>query len=132
MKRTISTFILICSVLIGLGQTNLNFCVEANKDGKCKNQGSEFTISKDGGTITFMLKNEQGLGTSQILYKIFKLNDDGKETFNATLEQAVQVKWNYAWEEAVFYDPGTYKVMVYDKLKDGNLISVGILKIFTQ
>ena len=121
-----------CFSLLIFGQTRLSFCVEADKEGKCKKKGSDFTISPEGGTITFMLKNEKGLGTSQILYKIYKLSEDGKETFNTTIEQAIQEKWNYAWEEAVFYDPGTYKVMVYDKLKEGNLISVGILKIFTQ
>ena len=114
------------------GQTNLKFCVEAGKDGNCKTKSSDFTISQAGGTITFMLKNEKGLGTTKLVYKIYKLTEDGKENFNNTIEQDVQDNWNYAWEEAVFYDPGTYKVLVYDKSDQGDLICMGILKIFTQ
>lgn len=114
----------------GSAQTTLKFCVETDKDGKCKKQASEFTISKDGGTIIFELKSPAPLGTSKVLYKIFKLSDNGKAVFNNTIEQDVQEKWNYAWEEAVFYDPGTYKVMAYDNTD--NLLCLGILKIFTQ
>jgi hypothetical protein len=79
-----------------------------------------------------MLKNERGLGTTKVVYKIFRLGEDGSENFNNTIEQDVQQNWNYAWEEAVFYDPGTYKVMVYDQSDHGDLICMGILKIFTQ
>jgi len=132
MKRILLAIFLSSAVTFIFAQTNLKFCVEAGKDGSCKNHSSEFSISKDGGTITFLLKNKEGLGTSKIIYKIFRLSDDGKETLDNAIEQDVQEKWNYAWEEAVFYDPGTYKVMVYDKSGDGSLISMGILKIFTQ
>ena len=114
----------------GSAQTSLKFCQETDQDGKCKKQASEFTISKDGGTITFELKSHEPLGTTKVLYKIFKLSDNGKAAFNNTIEQNVQEQWNYAWEEAVFYDPGTYKVMVYDNTD--NLLCLGILKIFTQ
>ena len=132
MKRILPAVLFTLATLAGLAQTSLKFCVEAGKDGSCKNKSSDFTISSAGGTITFMLKNEKGLGTTRIIYKIFKLGDDGSENFNTNLEQDVQANWNYAWEEAVFYDPGTYKVMVYDKSDQGDLLCVGILKIFTQ
>jgi len=132
MKVTLLSLFAIFITGLLYGQTNLRFCREVNKDGTCKNPANEFSISAEGGTITFLLKNKEGLGTSKVLYKIFSLSDDGKETYNNTIEQDVQAGWNYAWEEAVFYDPGTYKVLVYDKSEDGTLISTGILKIFNQ
>ena len=125
-------FLFLLTALHGYTQTNLKFCVEVGKDGSCRHPASEFTISSAGGTITFMLKNEKGLGITKVLYKILRLSDDGKENFNNTIEQQVQKNWNYAWEEAVFYDPGTYKVLVYDNTDTGALICTGILKIFTQ
>jgi hypothetical protein len=130
MKHTLLAFLLLAVVVNCVAQTTLKFCVETGKDGTCKKQASEFTISKDGGTITFELKSHAPLETDKVRYKIFKLSEDGKEVFNNTIEQEIQGKWNYAWEEAVFYDPGTYKVMVYDKTD--NLLCLSILKIFTQ
>ncbi len=132
MKRMLLSIFCALVFLVSTAQTNLKFCVEAGKDGSCKSKSSDFTISSAGGTITFLLKNEKGLGTSKVAYKIFRLGEDGSENYNNTIEQEVHENWNYAWEEAVFYDPGTYKVMVYDKNDQGNLICMGILKIFTQ
>ena len=132
MKRMLLSIFCALVFLVSTAQTNLKFCVEAGKDGSCKSKSSDFTISSAGGTITFLLKNEKGLGTSKVAYKIFRLGEDGSENYNNTIEQEVHENWNYSWEEAVFYDPGTYKVMVYDKNDQGNLICMGILKIFTQ
>ena len=132
MRRTSPVLILLLITGFCYSQTSLKFCLEAGKDGDCKTPASEFTISKQGGTITFVLKNKQGLGTNKVLYKIYHLTDNGQEVYNNTIEQAIQAKWNYAWEEAVFYDPGTYKVLVYNTTDQGDLLCVGILKIFTQ
>jgi len=132
MQRTLPALLILFTSTFCCAQTSLKFCAEIGTDGKCKSAASEFTIGKQGGTITFELKNTSGLGTSKVLYKIFHLTDDGQEVFNNTIEQDVQDKWNYAWEEAVFYDPGTYKVMVYDKTDQGELICMGIIKIFAQ
>ena len=131
VKTTVLVFCCLLASIAG-AQTSLKFCVETGKDGNCQGASSKFNIGKDGGTITFLIKNDNGLGTNKVLYKIFKLSDDGKEAYNNTLEQQVKENWNYAWEEAVFYDPGTYKVLVYDKTEDGPLICMGILKLFTQ
>jgi hypothetical protein len=130
MKQSLLALLFLSLTADSFAQASLKFCVETDNNGRCKKQSSEFTISKDGGTITFELKNTAALGTNKVLYKIYKLSDDGKETFNTTIEQDVQEKWNFAWEEAVFYDPGTYKVMAYDKAD--NLLCLSILKIFTQ
>ena len=130
MKITLLALLLFGQALCSIAQTSLKFCDETGKDGKCKKQASEFTIGKDGGTITFELKSPSSLSTNKVHYKIFKLNENGTAVFNNTIEQDVQPKWNYAWEEAVFYDPGTYKVMVYDSAD--NLLCLSILKIFTQ
>ncbi len=132
MRRLILSALCVFTISVGSAQTSLKFCVDVGKDGICKSKSSDFTIGSAGGTITFMLKNAKGLGTTKVAYKIFKLTEDGEENFNNTIEQEVHENWNYAWEEAVFYDPGTYKVMVYDKSDQGNLLCMGILKIFTQ
>lgn len=132
MKTTLLSVLCMLMACVGTAQTSLKFCVEAGKDGNCKSKSTDFTISSAGGTITFMLKNDKGLSVSKVAYKIYRLTEDGKENYNTTIEQDVQGNWNYAWEEAVFYDPGTYKVMVYKASGYPELICMGILKIFTQ
>ena len=132
MIKTLLTLFCCLYISSAGAQTDLKFCVETGKDGNCQSASSRFNISRAGGTITFLIKNDKGLGTNKVLYKIFKLSEDGKETYNNTIEQQVKENWNFAWEDAVFYDPGTYKILVYDKSETGPLICMGILKLFTQ
>jgi len=114
------------------GQTTLKFCVEVGKEGTCKTQTSEFAIGKDGGTISFLLKSPSPLGFSNVDYKIYKLQDNGDEVYNSTITQKLDSAWTYAWEEAVFYDEGTYKVKVYPGGNSETLLCTNILKLFRQ
>lgn len=125
---------LILSVMGGnlAAQTTLKFCVEVGKEGSCKTQTSEFAIGKDGGTISFLLKSPGPLGVTNVDYKIYKLQDNGDEVYNSTITQKLDSAWTYAWEEAVFYDEGTYKVKVYDAANSENLLCTNILKLFRQ
>lgn len=132
MKRILLPVLLLLTACPVFAQTTLKFCAQVYKDGSCKGRSTDFTISMAGGTITFLIKNNKGLGTTKVAYKIFRVTEDGQEHLNNTIEQNIQPKWNYAWEEAVFYDPGTYKVLVYDQSDQGPLICLGIVKIFTQ
>jgi hypothetical protein len=42
------------------------------------------------------------------------VNDKGKEEQLTSLSQTVEPTWNYAWNEMVFFDPGNYRVKVYN------------------
>ena len=115
-----------------MGQTSLKFCVQVKEGGYCQNKSGEFVIGKDGGTITFQLRNERGIGATKVAYKIYKLEDNGTENYNTTLEQTTEKNWTYAWQDVVFYDEGSYKVIVYDTSGDESLLCSGFIKIFNQ
>ena len=148
MKKVFLCMLLFSGALALYPQTTLSFCVEVAKDGFCQNKTNEFAISKNGGTIAFLLKNKKGLGATKVIFKIFKLTENGQEVYNTTLEDSTEKSWTYAWQEAVFYDPGSYKVKVYDVssletavctkeelpacLGDQSLLCINILKLFVQ
>ncbi len=132
MKILLAAIILLLTLGNAYAQTSLKFCVDVGKEGTCKTQTSEFTISKDGGTISFLLKGVKALGLTDVSYKIYKLEDNGQETFSSTITQKLDSAWTYAWEEAVFYDAGTYKVKVFDNTGEETFICSNILKIFRQ
>jgi hypothetical protein len=128
---------LLLGALLGIAsivsaQTTLKFCRDVGNEGTCKTPASEFSVSKDGGTISFLLKDDKSLGLTKVIYKIYKLEDDGKETFASGIEQKLQKEWTYAWEEAVFYDEGTYKVKVFDTSNEETFICSNILKILRE
>ncbi|MDB5281449.1 MAG: hypothetical protein JWO06_524 [Bacteroidota bacterium] len=132
MKKILITPIMLCFAVAASSQTSIKFCVEVEQQGKCQSQSSEFTIGKEGGTISFLLMNQRGIGATNVMYRIFKLEDNGTETYSSTVEQKIEKNWTYAWQDVVFYDEGTYKVKVFDTTQDESLLCSGFVKILTQ
>ena len=130
MKKKLAFIILLCWGVMLQAQTILKFCVESDSTGACKTESQQFLISKDGGTISFLLKNDKGLGTNHIVYKLFKVDEDGKENYNSDLDQKVNPDWTFAWQDAVFPDPGTYIVKVYDIAGKESFICSKTVKLF--
>ena len=130
MKQFLTIIFLVLCSAVSHSQTVLKFCGESDSVGTCKTESPQFLISKDGGTISFLLKNENGLGTNHVVYKIYKLDEDGKEIYNSDLDQKVSSAWTFAWEDAIFYDPGTYVVKVYDLAGKESFICKATVKIF--
>lgn len=112
-------------------QTTLDFCVEVDTNGVCKHPTTEFDISKEGGTISLLVKDSLPLNTTKLRYKIFYFDTYGNEKPGNVLSQRIETDWTYAWQDVVFYDAGTYKVKVY-KVEEGqeNFLCSGLVKIF--
>ena len=132
MKKILVITLLLALARSALGQTSLSFCVEVQKDGKCQSKSAEFTISNEGGTISFQLWNNHGIGATKVAYRIYKLEDNGTETYSGTIEQQTEKNWTYAWQDVVFYDEGTYKVKVFDTSGEESLLCSSFVKIFNQ
>ena len=131
MKNISLLAILLTCATSSYSQTVLKFCIESDNQCTCKTESSQFLIGKDGGTISFLIKNEKGLGTSHVVYRIYKLDEDGKENYNSDLDQkGIKGQWTCAWEDAVFLDPGTYVVKVYDIAGKESFIGSNTVKIF--
>jgi hypothetical protein len=114
MKRLAIGIILLVLVLSGSAQYSLTFCENVNDDGKALHASNSFMISPNGSALKFLVKAEDGFKTDNMDFKIFYINDSGKEEEISKLPQKVQPNWNYTWKEVVFFDSGTYRVKVYD------------------
>lgn len=111
-------------------QSTLKFCVEAGKGDSCLHPTTEFDVSKDGGTVSLFVKPEDSIGVAKLVYRIYFVDAYANEKEVQTIEQSTQPEWTYAWQDVVFYDPGTYKVKVFRKTADEYLLCSGIVKIF--
>jgi hypothetical protein len=97
----------------GIAQYSLTFCEDVNTDGKAMMPSNSFMISKDGSAMKLLLKSDEKIKTDQMEFKIFYVNESGKEEEVSQLPAKVEPNWNYVWKEIVFFDPGNYRVKVY-------------------
>ena len=114
-------------------QTRLQFCVQVDKDGNCLNPAKEFGISADGGTLSFMVRNDKGLNDTLIRYKIYFLDENGNEKLARTINQPTKNDWSFAWQDVVFYDAGTYKVKAYGiRNRQEDFLYSEIIKVYVR
>jgi hypothetical protein len=124
--------IFICCTIAACAQTTLKFCVLVDSTGKCTKTTTEFDVSKDGGTISLLLKNDKAFNTTKVSYRIFFIDAMGNEKLTNTVDQIIQKEWTYAWQDIVFYDAGMYKVKVYNTDGEDTFVCSEVLKIFTR
>jgi hypothetical protein len=123
--------VLIC--LFGLcanlsyGQYSLSFCEDVNNSGKPVSPSNSFLVNKTGSALKVLLKSDSQLNTSNMDFKIYYINDNGKEEEVTRLSAPVQSNWDYVWKELVFFDPGNYRVKVYNS--DGNYLTSANLNV---
>jgi hypothetical protein len=114
MRYVLFILVYLCFYTISKAQTTFEVCVDADKDGNCITKSKEFVVDAGaGGTIAFIVKNEVGLGTTTIKFKIYRVNNYGVERFDSEVDTKVQKADIWAVQDVTFYDPGTYKVKVY-------------------
>ena len=114
MKRFAIGFIFLLFIEVGSAQYSLTFCENVNNDGKALHPSNSFMVSPNGSALKFLVKSDEGFKTENMDFKIFYINDTGKEEEISKLPQKIQTDWNFTWKEVVFFDSGTYRVKVYD------------------
>jgi hypothetical protein len=114
MKNFILGMVLLLLVKVGAAQYSLTFCENVNNDGKPLHPSNSFLVSPNGSALKFLVKADDGFKTEDMDFKIFYINEAGTEEEISKLPQKIEPKWNYTWKEVVFFDPGTYRVKVYD------------------
>ncbi|MFN8300634.1 MAG: hypothetical protein U0T75_16145 [Chitinophagales bacterium] len=117
---------------LGQAQVSLKFCVEVKQGGNCQSSSTEFDITTEGGTITFLLLATDSLNTTNVYYKLYSILPDGTEVYLKDIQQPVDKGWTYAWQDVVFYDPGLYKVRAYDADHDNNFLCSGLVRLYTR
>ena len=107
----------------------LYFCEGVDDDGYAIDESSVFNIPDDGGYLYFLVRmgRDREVNCDEVLFDIYKVDSDGKETFDNTVYLDVESEWNWFWKKITFYDRGTYKVYVYDE--DWKFSTSGSVKI---
>ena len=107
---------------------SLYFCEGVDDDGYAVNSSSSFTIPDDGGYLYFLVRmGNKSIDCNEVLFDIYKIESGGKETFENTIYQDVKPSWTWFWKKITFYDPGLYKVYVYDQ--DWKYVTEGKVRI---
>ncbi len=108
---------------------SLYFCEDVDDDGYAIGSSTSFTIPDDGGYLYFLVRMGSGneVDCDEVLFDIYKVDSNGKETFDNTIYLDVESDWNWFYKQINFYDRGTYKVYVYDE--DWGFLTSGTVKI---
>ena len=114
MKKFGIGFILLMLIKFSSAQYSLTFCEGITTEGKPIKASNSFMIGHTGSILKLLLKADNRLNSEQMDFRIYYINDSGKEEELSKLPQNVQPNWNYAWKEVVFFDAGTYRVKVYN------------------
>jgi hypothetical protein len=132
--KGLAIIVMVLLLCIGVtAQSTLTFCVEVGQGDQCIRPTTEFDIDDDGGTISLLVKPEDSIQATTLRYKIYYIDNYGNEQWSNTIEQHTQPGWTYAWQDIVFYDPGTYKIKVYRVLPEGEKFMIsGLVKLFCQ
>lgn len=113
MKKAIFFFACMATIAFAQAQYTLTFCEEVNDAGRPNMSSNSFVVDGNGGVLKFLARADDKFNTADIEFRVFYLNDAGKEEEITRMPQKVESTWNYAWKEVVFFDPGVYKVKVY-------------------
>ena len=114
MKSLTIGIMLLFLVKVSSAQYSLTFCENVNNDGKALHPSNSFMINPNGSALKFLVKADEGFKTDKMDFRIFYINDSGKEEEISKLPQKLEHDWNYTWKEVVFFDSGNYRVKVYD------------------
>lgn len=128
-KSLVLFFLLAVLVSSSSYSQTLYFCEGVDEDGYAITESSVFNISSSGGYLYFLVRMGSGkkVNSYEVLYDVYRVDSDGKETFDNTIYQDVEPDWNWFWKQVTFYDPGTYKVYVYDE--DWTFLTSGRVRV---
>jgi hypothetical protein len=133
MKRY-SLYTFICFIFIASAAAinisysqSLQFCEDVSQSGAPISESSVFNISDRGGYFKFLVTLPYRIGTSSVSYEIYKVDDDGYETYDNTIYQDVDPSWTWFWKEVTFYRAGRFNIYVYDA--DKNFLVSDVVRV---
>ncbi len=112
MKKLLFISLMACGPWAS-AQYSLQFCEDVNKEGKPQMLSNSFMVDEDGGVLKFLAKADDKFNTDALDFRIYFINETGKEEEILRMPQKVENLWNFAWKEVVFFDPGNYKIKLY-------------------
>src|SRR5690349_12406611 len=109
---------------------SLIFCEKVSQDGKPEKPSHIFRISRDGGFFQFLAILDKPVNTSEVKMDIFRVDDTGKELFDATVTVNVQPEWVWFSREVNFFKGGDYTIYAYTA--EDKLLCTGMVKVILQ
>ena len=110
----------------------ITFCNKLNADEQCDKGIKKYYFSSDKGAPIFaVVRLPSEIGTTQVVYKLYRFGEDDEEIYMTTLTQNVIPEWKTFYKQIVFTRESGYKIYLYtDK---GQLITsaeISILEVF--
>lgn len=105
----------------------LQFCEDVSKDGVAIGPSSVFSISSKGGYLKSLTTLPYRIGTQKVSYEVYKIDSDGNETYDNTINQDVDPSWTWFYKEITFYNEGRFNIYVYDS--DKNFLASSQIRI---
>ncbi|MGE3825975.1 MAG: hypothetical protein AB7G44_17260, partial [Bacteroidia bacterium] len=106
----------------------ITFCNKLNAEEQCDKSIKKYYFSSDKGAPIFaVVRLPSEIGTTQVLYKLYRFGEDDEEIYMTTLTQNVIPEWKTFYKQIVFTRESGYKVYLYtDK---GQLITSAEISI---
>lgn len=129
MKKAFLAILFLFISLFSFSQS-LIFCEKVTEDGKPVKPSHIFTIGRDGGFFQLLAILDKPVNTAEVKIDIFKVDDSGKETFDATVSVKVQDEWIWFSKELIFYKGGDFTLYAYTA--DDKLLCTGMVKVVME
>jgi len=127
LTLTCSVFFLFFGFESNASCQSLQFCENVSSNGAPIAESSVFNISDKGGYFKFLVTLPFTVGTQYVNFEIYKIDSEGNETYDSTINHDVDPSWTWFWKEVTFYEPGRYNVYVFDGVK--NLLTSAQVRI---
>ena len=115
MKKVLLFAMFLGFATAGFSQYSLTFCKEVSTEGAPQSAANTSTSEQNGNELKMLVKSDEKFTSYQVEYRIFYVDAAGTETELSKLPQYVEPSWDFAWKQVVFYDPGTYRIKVFDE-----------------
>lgn len=114
MKKYLLIMAMVLSGIAAYSQYSLVFCEDVTEEGKPVTVSNQFMVDRDGGALRMLARTDANFNTDKIEFRIYFVNETGVEEELARMAQSIEPYWGFVWKEIIMYDPGMYRVKLYN------------------
>ncbi|MEO8085250.1 MAG: hypothetical protein ABI763_00435 [Bacteroidota bacterium] len=130
MKKIFLSLLLLATSTLSFSQSMI-FCEKVSQqDGKPEKPSHIFRIGRDGGFFQLLAVLDKPVNTAEVKIDIFKVDDTGKESFDATVTVNTQPEWVWFSKQLNFFKGGDYTVYAYTA--EDKLLCTGMVKVILE
>jgi hypothetical protein len=112
MKKLLVAFSLLLIASAASAQYSMTFAYSFDSDGKTNSDNAKYS-QRDGEEIRMLVRNPNGLNTSQLQYKIYKMDCSGEKTYSTTFYYDVKSYSSiWAYKGIICHSSGYYFIEV--------------------